>query len=152
MSDPVVKQHPVEVSSITQRVKEIFEIESIILGGAKQGYRVQYQGRLTVSDSESAYDQLTASLEPMDLTPLFRKAGDAQKIIIVDQRPQGKLGPIWVNILLFALTLLSVMFTGAQFAETEITNPFQLSLGGFFGFSLPGLALCRQLAGDLIGA
>ncbi len=150
MSDPVVKQHSVEVSSITQRVKAVFEIQAITLGGAKQGYRVQYEGRLTASDSESAYDQLADGLAPMGLTPLFRESAGAQKIIIVDQRPQGKLGPIWVNILLFVLTLLSVMFTGAQFAETAIANPFQLSLGGFLGFLLQGWPFAISLLGILL--
>lgn len=150
MIDSDEKQIPVEVSSITEEVKKIFQIQSVTLGGAKQGYRVQYEGRLTVEDSERAYDQLDEALSKMSLTPLFRKTETAQKIIIIDQRPQPKLGPIWVNILLFALTILSVMFTGAQFAETDVTNPFQLSLVGFLGFVLQGWPFAVSLLGILL--
>jgi len=150
MNDSNEKRIPVEVSDITSKVKAIFEIQSITLGGVKQAYRVQYAGRLTGTDSESAYDRLAGGLSPMGLTPLFRESAGVQKIIIVDQRPQGKLGPIWVNILLFVLTLLSVMFTGAQFAETDIANPFQLSLVGFFGFLLQGWPFAISLLGILL--
>jgi membrane-associated protease RseP (regulator of RpoE activity) len=150
MSDYEEKQLPVEVSSITQEVKKIFLVQSVILGGTKQGYRVQYEGRLTVEDSEQAYDQLDEALSPMGLTPLFRKTDNTQKIIVIDQRPQPKLGPIWVNVLLFGLTILSVMFTGAQFAETDVIDPFQLSLGGFFGFLLQGWPFTISLLGILL--
>jgi membrane-associated protease RseP (regulator of RpoE activity) len=150
MNDSNEKRIPVEVSDITSKVKAIFEIQSITLGGVKQAYRVQYAGRLTGTDSESAYDRLAGGLSPMGLTPLFRESAGVQKIIVVDQRPQGKLGPIWVNILLFVLTLLSVMFTGAQFAETDIANPFQLSLVGFFGFLLQGWPFAISLLGILL--
>lgn len=150
MSELDVKRLPVEVTSITQEVKAVFEIQSITLGGSKQGYRVQYEGRLTAPDSESAYDQLSEALSPMGLTPLFRETEDAQRIVIIDQRPKSQAGPIWVNILLFVLTILSVMFTGAQFAETDVTNPFQLSLGGFFAFLIQGWPFAVSLLGILL--
>jgi membrane-associated protease RseP (regulator of RpoE activity) len=86
----------------------------------------------------------------MGLTPLFRETEDAQRIVIIDQRPQSQPGPIWVNILLFVLTILSVMFTGAQFAETDVTNPFQLSLGGFFAFLIQGWPFAVSLLGILL--
>ena len=150
MSDNVNRQLSVDISSITHEIKKVFQIESVRLGGSKQGYQVQYEGHLTIADSEAAYDQLERALSPMGLTPMFRKTDEAQKIIIVNQRPQPKLGPIWVNILLFALTILSVMFTGAQFAETDITNPFQLSLGGFLNFLLQGWPFAVSLLGILL--
>lgn len=150
MSDNVDKRLPVDVSSITQKVKEVFDIQSVTLGGPKQGYQVMYEGRLTISDSEAAYDQLSEALSPMDLTPLFREKDNTQQIIIVDQQPKRQPGPIWVNILLFALTILSVMFTGAQFADTEVVNPFQLSLGGFLAYLLQGWPFAISLLGILL--
>ncbi|MFN2305247.1 MAG: hypothetical protein ACK2TV_16075, partial [Anaerolineales bacterium] len=103
---------PVDATIITQAVKAIFNIRSMTLGGGRQGYRVRYDGELTVQNSEVAYDQLSEVLKPMKLMPLFRQEKNDQVILIMDQLPKGKPGPIWVNILLFALTLLSVMFTG----------------------------------------
>jgi membrane-associated protease RseP (regulator of RpoE activity) len=86
----------------------------------------------------------------MGLTPLFREADGQQMIILVDQLQEGEIGPVWVNILLFVLTILSVMFTGAQFAATEMTSPFQLSFTGFLGYLLKGLPFAVSLLGILL--
>lgn len=141
---------PVETASITEHVKEIFEIQSIVTGGAKDRFRVQYRGKLKTADSEAAYDQLAYAIKPMGLTPLFREVDGEQIILVVNQRPEAKPGPIWVNLLLFFLTILSVMFTGATFMDTEMTSPFQLSLGGFIQYMLKGWPFALSLLGILL--
>lgn len=150
----------VDVSEITQYVKTIFDIESMTTGGAKQGYRFRYVGKLNTPDSEKAYDMLAEYLADYGLTPLFREKGGQHEIIMVDELPVSQPGPIWVNILLFVLTILSVMFTGAQFAETEFTQPFQRSFLDFlkyllqgwpFALSLLGILLAHELGHYLVG-
>ena len=154
------KSLPVDVSEITQFVKPIFNIESMMTGGKKEGYRVRYSGKLTASNSEKAYDQLAQAMKDFGLTPLFREKDGQHEIILVDELPSSEPGPIWVNILLFFLTILSVMFTGAQFTDTEITQPFQLSFTGFiqyvlqgwpFALSLLGILLAHELGHYLVG-
>jgi membrane-associated protease RseP (regulator of RpoE activity) len=150
MSQETQSKVPVDLAAITQHVKQVFDIESVTAGGAKQGYRARYTGHLTAADSEAAYDQLAEAVKPMGLTPLFREADGQQMIILVDQLQEGEIGPVWVNILLFVLTILSVMFTGAQFAATEMTSPFQLSFTGFLGYLLKGLPFAVSLLGILL--
>ena len=140
---------PVNQAEITQHVKSVFDIESVMTGGSREGFRVQYSGKLT-QDSEAAYDQLEEALQSMGLTPLFREKENRQMIVVVEKPPESKPGPIWVNILLFILTILSVMFTGAQFSDTGVTNPFQLSLLGFLGFVLQGWPFALSLLGILL--
>ncbi|MEA3327490.1 MAG: site-2 protease family protein [Chloroflexota bacterium] len=149
-----------DATAITQKVKALFEIESMMLGGSKQGYRLRYDGKLKLADSELAYDQLAESIKPYGLTPLFQENEHNQKILIVNQPPEPKLGPLWVNILLFLLTILSVMFTGAQFSATDVTDPFKLPLmdfmryvlGGWpFAVSLLGILLAHELGHYLVG-
>ncbi|QRN83202.1 site-2 protease family protein [Chloroflexota bacterium] len=123
---------------VTALVKEIFNIQSVTAGGQQQRYHWRYVGHLKSDDSEAAYDRLATALKPQSWIPLFRESGDDQIILIVDQPPEQRIGPVWVNILLFALTILSVMFTGAQFVDTEVTDPFQLSLIGFLQFLWQG--------------
>jgi len=149
MNEKTKQQAPINPADITQHVKSVFDIEAVMTGGSQDGFRVQYSGRLN-KDSEAAYDQLEEALMPMGLTPLFREKGDQQIILVVDKRPESKPGPIWVNILLFILTILSVMFTGAQFSDTGITNPFQLSVLGFLGFVLQGWPFALSLLGILL--
>lgn len=130
-------QSPATVD-VTEWVKQIFEITSVTAGGHQQPFHWRYVGHLRTADSEKAYDQLARALEPLNLIPLFREAGEEQVILIVDRPPEPKLGPLWVNILLFLLTVFSVMFTGAQFAGTDPVDPFQLSLVGFLKYLWQG--------------
>ncbi|MBG0771226.1 MAG: site-2 protease family protein [Anaerolineaceae bacterium] len=127
-----------EAFDVTALVKTVFEIQSVTVGGQKQHYHWRYIGHLKSDDSEAAYDQLAQALKPQGWLPLFRESGKDQVILIVDQLPEQHMGPVWANILLFAVTVLSVMFTGAQFADTTMTDPFQLSLIGFLQFLWQG--------------
>jgi membrane-associated protease RseP (regulator of RpoE activity) len=151
---------PVDENQITQLVRDIFAIRGITSGGSKQGFRMQFNGQLTSEDSEAAYDHLAEALDPLGLIPLFRQGEEEQIILVVDAPPEKKPGPVWVNVLLFLLTILSVMFTGAGFAQTDLTNPFQLSLTGFlryllqgwpFALSLLGILLAHELGHYLVG-
>ncbi len=134
---------------VTAFVKEIFEIRSITTGSQKQGYYWRYVGQLKTTDSESAYDTLAKVIKPMGYLPLFRVENEEQVILIVNQPPKPKQGPVWVNIVLFALTILSVMFTGAQFAVTDVTTPFQLPLKDFLVYLLQGWPFALGLLGIL---
>ena len=150
MSEDSVQTQTFDVNEISLLVQEIFEITSMTRGGGKLGFRIRFDGQLKGSDSEAAYDQIAEGLIPYGVTPLFRKKGKDQFIIIIDERPVTKPGPVWVNILLFALTLLSVMFTGAQFGTSDAVNPFQLSIGGVFRYILQGWPFAVSLLGILL--
>ena len=150
MTNDEITPLPVETSEITQLVSEIFIVESVMTGGKKQGFRFQYRGHLSVNDSEAAYDQLAEGLSPLGLMPLFRNGKDDQVILIVDERPKPGKAPIWVNFLLLFLTFFSVMFTGATFAETNMPDPFSLSLVGFFQYVFTGWPFAIALLGILL--
>ena len=57
---------------------------------------------------------LALSLRAYEITPLFRKDGDQPVIYLVPRKPDAKPTRVSVNILLFVLTVLSVMLVGAQ--------------------------------------
>jgi len=149
----------IDVNAINSVIKSIFNIQSLTTGGPNHGYQLRYAGELLI-DSEKAYDQLDRMLEPMGLTPLFRIQNNEQVILIVEKRPEPKIGPVWVNIALFFLTLLSVMFTGAQFVDTDVVQPFQLPFMEFlaylgkgwpFALSLLGILLAHELGHYFVG-
>ncbi|MBG0771616.1 MAG: site-2 protease family protein, partial [Anaerolineaceae bacterium] len=139
-----------EALDVTALVKTVFDIQSVTVGGQNQYYHWRYVGHLRSDDSEAAYERLAQALKPQGWLPLFREEGKDQVILIVDQLPEQRMGPVWVNILLFAVTVLSVMFTGAQFADTEMTDPFQLSLAGFLQFLWQGWPFAVGLLSILV--
>ena len=150
MSDAYKENLPVDSHEITHIVNRIFSIESVITGGKRQGYRARYDGMLRMADSEAAYDQLSEDLRQLGLLPLFREDDGGQYILIVDQRPEPKIGPVWVNILLFVMTILSVMLTGAQFSDIDVSTFSEASLGGLVRFIIQGWPFAVSLLAILL--
>lgn len=150
MTDVDQDNFQVETEDITHIVNRFFAISSVTTGKERFGFRVRYEGRLRTGDSEAAYDQLSAALNPMGLMPLFREQNGDQYILIVDQRPEPKIGPIWVNILLFVLTIISVMFVGAQFSNVDASVLSLSSLEGIFRYILLGWPFALGMVGILL--
>ena len=114
MTDQITQQE-----SIDALVRRIFSIQDITQGSAKQGYLLRYRGHLVSEDSIQAYDQITDWLKPYHLTPLFRIEDDQQVILLIQELPAPKDGKPMVNLLMFILTLISVIFAGGYFNQTE---------------------------------
>ena len=104
-------------------VGRIFQIDDITIGDPKKDFILRYRGRLLTADSEKAYDELAAQLKPLGITPLFRWEGERHVIILVPGMPQPKPSNPWVNLVLFIITLLSVMLTGALYGMQEPPSP-----------------------------
>jgi membrane-associated protease RseP (regulator of RpoE activity) len=104
-----------ELEVLNSIVGRFFSFTDVTMGEAKQGYLVRYRGQLRI-DSYQAYDQLAELLKPHDLLPLFRKDEQGgQVILLVPPPPKRKAtARISLNVVMFLLTLFSVMLTGAQ--------------------------------------
>lgn len=102
------------VSIYTSHVGRVLRIEDVTIGSGKDPYMVRYRGQL-VSDSEEAYDQLSESLRPLGVTPLFRWDKDRHMVLILNGRINPTPSNPWINLLLFVLTVLSVLYTGASY-------------------------------------
>jgi membrane-associated protease RseP (regulator of RpoE activity) len=104
-----------ELEVLNAIVGRFFSFTDVTLGDVKQGFLVRYRGQLRL-DSSQAYDQLAEILKPHDLLPLFRKDEQGgQVILLVPPAPKIKAAArTSLNAVMFLLTLLSVMLTGAQ--------------------------------------
>src|SRR5450759_1249384 len=100
------------LSSIVARV---FRVDEVTLGDPKKGYFLRFRGEL-IRDSVEAYDQLAAALLQYDITPLFRVEDKRQTVLLVHGTIHPKPGRTWINVLLFALTVLSVLLAGAIYS------------------------------------
>ncbi len=93
-------------------VARVFRIEDVTLGEPARGLIARYRGRLLYEDSVAAYDTLAEALKPYDITPLFRVDKGQQLVDLTPRRPDPKPARPTLNIILFILTVLSVMFVG----------------------------------------
>ena len=104
-------------------IRQFFKIEDITYGGPKQPFVVRYRGSLISSDSSSGFDQIAEALESHKLIPLLRNEDENQVLFLMPEpETRGKLNPR-LNVLLFFLTLISVLMTGGLFnTEGELPS------------------------------
>ena len=96
----------------TRLVRQYFYIDDSTAGTQKDTFLVRYHGHLVTPDSEKAYDQLSASLKPYEITPLFRLENKQQVIYLISGVIQPNRSKPIVNMILFIVTFISVLLTG----------------------------------------
>ncbi len=141
---------PLEAEVYSPIVSRFMRIDDITLGDSKSNFLVRYRGEL-YGDSEKAYNELATLLRPRDVTPMFRKEDDKHVVLLMAGTVRPKPSNPVVNLVMFGLTVLSVIFAGALFAYNgpSPTNLGELlqSLQSSFG---PGLAFAVSLLAILL--
>jgi membrane-associated protease RseP (regulator of RpoE activity) len=103
-----------EIDVLTKHVSRIFRIEDVTSGNGSE-LIARYRGHLLDGDTVAAYDELADAVRPYGIMPLFRKDGDKQAILLVPTLViPGRSPKLWVNVVLFALTIIGVMLTGVE--------------------------------------
>src|SRR5574341_600119 len=112
-----------DLDVLSRQVSRIFRIDDVTAGNPRE-WIVRYRGQLLGDDSAAAYDQLADGLSPYNIMPLFRKSEDGRQIIFLTPAinippPSRRVG---LNIILFVLTVLSMMLTGADVPPGEMAE------------------------------
>jgi membrane-associated protease RseP (regulator of RpoE activity) len=158
---------PFDTETFTSIVSQVLKIEDITTGNPqmKPGqktipYLVRYRGKL-YGEPEQAYDRLAELLLPRDITPLFRSEEGRDVVLLVQGTIKPKPSNPVVNLVLFILTLISVIFSGALAAYegpapgnlTEFLNAILGSLwkGVPFAASLLAILLAHEFGHYLAG-
>ncbi len=142
-----------EIEILNNLVSRIFHIDDLTTGDPQKGVLVRYRGHLIPEDSAAAYDQLADSLKQYNITPLFRLEKEQQIIYLAPSKPAPKPTRVSVNIILFILTVLSVMIAGAQPEGPVPTDAVgqmwallkSMLTGWPFALSLLGILLAHEL-------
>ena len=94
-------------------VAKQFDILDAVYGESeKTPYIAKFTGHLKNRDSEQAFAAIEEKIKPMNLIPVFRTEGEQQVVfLLVDPQKHKKANPR-TNIILFILTVVSVLFTG----------------------------------------
>ncbi len=133
MTDPYTVQSPVTVvdaDALLRVVQRFVAIDHIVWESLtpKPGQSVARFIGWIQGDTERAYRELSAALEPMDVTPLFRFTPDKRRhmVVLIYGRIRPEPSRVWVNVLLLVLTLLSVLSTGFLFHGNGLQALFQV--------------------------
>lgn len=144
-----------EIDVLTSHVSKIFRVEDVTAGNPRE-WIARYRGHLLSEDTVAAYDQLAEAVRPYGLTPLFRnEANDKQVIFLTPSVVIPELSSrIIINIILFILTIFSVMLTGADIppeaipADGVVTMPIFLRYiftGWPFALSMLGILFAHEM-------
>lgn len=114
---------------------------------------VQFSGHLAPGDPDAHFAAIVRRFENLGYTPLLSHE-DGQHVLrampVVADRE--KTGRPWVNVVLFILTLLSVLFLGALHENVDIlANPLQIWRGWPFALSIMGILTAHELSHYFIG-
>ena len=138
-------------------VGRFFDIESITLG-KQEDILVRYLGRLRSEDSEAAYDELSAALQPFNVTPLFRWEGEQHAIQLVPGKPTPTRSNPLVNLVMFIITLICVItVSGLNALDRVQEGDFLSMLAGIareglpFAISFLGILAAHEFGHYLMG-
>ncbi len=108
--------------------------DSLVMFNPESRLVASFEGRL-MTESEAAYEQLDAALQPLNHTPFFRLVNGKHVVHIMSGRVRRQ--PIrWTwNLILFIATFLSVLYVGTIMGLSELAATDE--------------ALARRLAQDI---
>ena len=118
-------------------VRKVMAVQDVTIGGAQQHFAVRFRGKLYLESSE-AYERLKPIFEREEMILVFRSEDGEHVINAVPGFIPPKPSNPWINLGLFLLTLLSVIYTGVQTAASY--NAFNSG-----DISSPGITLSRDL-------
>ena len=141
-----------ETEIFTSIISRVFRIDDVTSEDPRKGFFLRYRGELLNEDSAQAYDQLADLLSPYNAMPLFRIEEERQVIYVAPKQPEPQKDKVSTNIILFVLTVFSVMLAGAQ-PEGPMPNDFvgqmlalakSIFTGWPFALSLLGILLSHE--------
>lgn len=98
----------------------LFSVHDVTLGIPGQPDTIRLRGQLQVA-SERAYPQIAARFRELGYTAVLRHDPEHDMHVLLAEpgvMPQGNQpSRVWVNVLLFALTILSTLFVGATWSD-----------------------------------
>ena len=143
-----------EIDVLNSYVMRVFRVEDVTRGDPRQ-WIARYRGQLLSEDTSSAYDQLAELVNPYGITPLFRKEEEGQVIYLVETpAPRKPAARIYVNIILFILTVISMLLMGVEIPPESLpadgSFPFSLLLlnilsGWPFALSMMGILFAHEM-------
>lgn len=125
--------------------ERVMDIHDTTLGDGNP-YVIRFRGRLRM-DSVEAYALVSERFRPLGYTALFRHDGGSHAVLAVKGVVDPPASRIWVNYLMFGLTVLSVLFTGAVYYYEGRLPPSLIGwLQGWpFVLSMLGILLAHEL-------
>ena len=100
-------------------IGQFFSINNMTYGDEKQPFIVRYRGFLKSNNSLSAYEAIEQALTAHHLVPVLRRENEEHVLFLVPEKQKSKPLKAKINLILFVLTLVSVLATAVFMATKE---------------------------------
>jgi Zn-dependent protease len=100
-------------------VADLFEVRDVTMGISGEPETICLRGRL-LAPSEQAYPKIAARLRELGYTALLRRDADVRLDVLLAMPgvlPTETKSRLWLNALLYALTILSTLFVGLSWSD-----------------------------------
>ncbi len=132
------------LQALRRAVTDVFAVESYEIVTAGDKPQVAFFGQL-IGESERAFALIEERFKALGYTPLLSQEEQGHKLAALPIVFEQKSGSAWVNLVLFALTTLAVMYVGALNA-TGPNEPFSLWRGWPAAAALMGILTAHELS------
>ncbi|MCU0519158.1 MAG: site-2 protease family protein [Anaerolineae bacterium] len=130
----------------------LFAVEDITLLDNNNRPMIRFGGRLAAGDQGGIFETIVARFERLGYTPILTQEDGLYVVRAVPVVANGKVGKAWVNAMLFALTVLSVLFLGAVRENVDvIAHPLEIWRGWPFAITIMGILTAHELSHYFIG-
>lgn len=118
------------IAKLRADVEDVFQIQMMeVPPDAPQG-TIMFSGELLHADSEFVYDTIATRWQVHRYTPILHPAGAIVDLVAQPGLIEPKPSDPRINLGLFLITLISVLFVGALNEEADLTNnPSQILWG-----------------------
>ncbi len=109
------------IGRLREEASGVFEVSGVSVPRRAQQGVIVFSGRLLVSDPDQAYEALATRWVRHGYTPLLRSVRGEHQIVATPGLVRPRPSNAWINVVLFAATVLSVVIIGAM---NEGVDPF----------------------------
>ena len=137
-------------AQLVAAARPVMAVEDVT-AGVQPANSIRLRGRLLLP-SDQAYDALAAGMRPLGRTPLLRKAsdGDREEVLALPVTFGRAHQRVALAAVLFALTVLSCLFAGAQMVPDLTQINFNLLDGLPFAASLLTILAAHEFGHYLV--
>jgi len=134
MSESIVEPQKSEEPQIVERLaaaaQPLMQLHSVQIARSGNPPAVEFVGEVYDSEDETAFQNLLAQFEALGYLPFLTMRKDTAVLQAIPHVVDRRTGKLWVNVLLFILTALSVLYIGALQQGADIKADWRtLALG-----------------------
>jgi membrane-associated protease RseP (regulator of RpoE activity) len=157
-SAPIVFES--NISKLQMRLSGVLNVKEVKVLEAPDRV-VLFSGQL-LGDAESAYAALRERFRALGYTPILQRQGEGEVIIAQQGVIVAQPSRVWINVVLFAATVLATLLTGAinevgqtlpgrMILPALLQQPILLLTGVPFSLTLMSILLCHEMGHYIVG-